>query len=93
MTLYQVAAEQVSTTPGTRGNAAVFVLTFGEQVEDTAVDGDGGCRQIEMEMWGCLRFTVGMTGVSSAHLLVAATQIRKPSDVLCYTHLNGSCNC
>ena len=44
-----------------------------------------------MEMRGCLRCTVGMTGVSSPHLPVAATEIRKPSNVLCYTHLNGSC--
>lgn len=44
-----------------------------------------------MEMWGCLRCTVGMTGVSTPHLPVAATEIRKPSNVLCYTHLNGSC--
>lgn len=92
MTLYQVAAKQVSPTPGTRGDATVFVLTFGEQVDDTMVDGGSGCRQIEMEMWSCLRFTVGMTGVSSPHLPVAATEIRKPSDVLCYTLLNGSCN-
>lgn len=75
-----------------RGDAAVFVLTFGEQVDDTMVDGDRGCRPIEMEMRGCLRFTAGMTGVSSAHLPVAAEEIRKPSDVLCYTLLNGSCN-
>lgn len=79
-------------TPGMRGDAAVFVLTFGEQVDDTMVDGDRGCGPIEMEMWGCLRFTVGMTGVNLAHLLVAAAEIRKPSDVLPCTHLNGSCN-
>lgn len=86
------SAGRPPTTPGTRGDAAVFVLTFGEQVDDTMVDRDRGCEPIEMEMWGCLRFTVGMTGVSSAHLTVAAAEIRKPSDVLRYTHLNGSCN-
>lgn len=48
-------------------------------------------RKIEMEMWCCLRCTVGMTGVSSPHLPVAVPEIRKPSNVFCYTHLNGSC--
>lgn len=61
-------------------------------MDDTAVAGDSaGGREIEMEMWGCLRFTVGMTGVSSPHLPVAAAEIRKPSNVLGYTRLNGSC--
>lgn len=60
-------------------------------MDGTMVDGDGGEREIEMEMWSCLRCTAGMTEVSSPHLPVAAAEIRKPSNVLCYTHLNGSC--
>lgn len=90
---YQTAAEQVTPTLGMRGGCCcgAFVLTFGEQVGNTMVDGDSEEREIEMEMLGCLRCTVGMTGVSSPHLQVAAPEIRKPSNVLCYTHLNGSC--
>lgn len=93
MTLYQVAAVAGHPQPGDAWGCGcgAFVLTFGEQVDGTMVDGDSEWREIEMEMWGCLRFTVGMTGVSSPHLPVAATEIRKPSKVLCYTHLNGSC--
>lgn len=86
MTLYQAGHLHPGDEHGC--GCGAFVLTFGEQVDDTMVDGAGDCR--EMEMWGCLRFTVGMTGVSSPHLPVAATKIRKPSNVLCYTHLNGS---
>lgn len=91
MTLYEAAEEQVIPTLGMCGDAAVEHLSWHlESRWTTQWWGGSKQREIEMEMWGCFRCTVGMTGVSSPHLPVAGPEIRKPSNVLCYTHLNGS---
>lgn len=84
--------EQVSPTLGIFRDATVEHLSWHlESRRTTQWWGASNHQEIEIEMWGCLRCTVGMTGVSSPHLPVAAPKIRKPSNVLCYMHLNGSC--